>query len=154
MISARTRLAGALGTAALAVAGCGGSQPLPPSQQYRGHGFTCCAELGSATQWESGQDVSLHWRAGPDQAQTSPNALPVTLSLVLSGPYAMVDQLKRSADARAILQITIATDSRSPAPEMLLHLPSDLPPGFYNLKQTNDWGGGTRSSGGTVVRIG
>jgi hypothetical protein len=81
---------------------------------------------------------------------------PMTLTAELTGPYADVSGLKSGAAAtRTVHAPAIKTDDRTPtAPNSTLNLPSDLPPGLYNLAIGVDFGGGNGWSSGSVVKVG
>jgi hypothetical protein len=80
----------------------------------------------------------------------------MTLTAALTGPFANVGSLKNGAAAnRTVRAVAIKTDDRTPtAPNSTFILPSDLPPGLYNLAIAVDFGGGNSWSAGSVVQVG
>jgi hypothetical protein len=72
---------------------------------------------------------------------------PITLSAVLTGPYASVDVLKAVGPYTGSLaaQTLTVSDRMSGDPVSSIDLPIDLPVGWYNLAFT------VKSAGGNVV---
>ncbi len=126
---------------------------------YGAHSYSCCDEItfnhtGHNLTWHPGQSLTLHWRPTPPGRTTDPTRHQIVLSLSLTGPFANVDALKQAisqgskpAGVRTISAAPVsANDKTVEAPASQLYLPSDLPPGYYNLttqasEAGQSWGG-------------
>src|SRR5713101_2437211 len=108
---------------------------------YGAHSYSCCAEIAANPTWHAGQSLTLHWQPTPPVGTTDANPHQIVLSLSLTGPFASVDALKE-AISRGSKPAGVTTVSAAPVSandrtlEVLasqLDLPTDLPPGYYNL---------------------
>ncbi len=119
---------------------------------YGAHSYSCCIEIAANTTWYGGQSVAL---PTPPERTTDANPHLIALSVSLTGPFASVDALKQAtshgskpAGVRTVNAAPISVNDRtllSPISE--LDLPTDLPPGYYNLatkaaEASQAWGGG------------
>jgi hypothetical protein len=113
---------------------------------YEHFRFTCCASSDVLQAWHPGHDVALHWIG--ENAGMSPDATPhaMTLTAVLTGPYASVAMLKAGgAHADTIAASPLQVSDRTPGnPVSTFGLPIGLPVGWYNLAFK------VRSQGGSV----
>jgi hypothetical protein len=142
----------------VALSACTGP-PQPGSLTYTTYSYHCCPEITGSDTWHPGQHVTLHWLAETGRTtDTSPH--PIVLSVSLTGPFPSVDALKQAitqgskpAGVRTINAAPISTTDRTlgePASE--LDLPSDLPPGYYNLG-TQTSSAGLSAGGGAVISV-
>jgi hypothetical protein len=131
--------------AAVSVAGC--SSPSPENVVGYAHfRFTCCGnDLEKA--WHPGQGMALQWIAESAGTTSDPTGHPISLTAVLTGPYASVAVLKAGGPyTRSLAASPISvTDRMSGDPVNSIALPLDLPLGWYNLAFT------AKSAGGKVV---
>jgi hypothetical protein len=146
------KVVGASFAVALSLVGC--SSPSPENVvSYEHFRFTCCAnDLQQA--WHSGEGIPLQWIAESAGRNSERTGQLVTLTAVLTGPYASVAVLKagspytRSPAAQPLL----VTDRMSGDPVSSIDLPIDLPVGWYNLAFTIKSAGGKVGSA-TVVQV-
>ena len=90
---------------------------------------------------------------------TDSNRHQIVLSVSLTGPFASVDALKQAtnqglkpAGVRTVSATPVSADNRAfQTPTSQLNLPTDLPPGYYNLATQAAEGGG--SQGGAAIVI-
>jgi hypothetical protein len=122
---------------------------------YSAHSYSCCIEIAANTTWHAGQSVALHWQPTPPERTTDANPHLIALSVSLTGPFANVDALKQAtshdskpAGVRTVNAAPISVNDRTVlSPISELDLPTDLPPGYYNLatraaEASQAWGGG------------
>jgi hypothetical protein len=131
--------------AAVSLAGCSSpnSQSVVSYQHFR---FTCCAnDLQQA--WHTSEGISLQWIAKSAGTTSDRTGHPITLSAVLTGPYATVAVLKAVGPYTRSLaaQTLTVSDRMSGDPVSSIYLPIDLPVGWYNLAFT------VKSAGDKVV---
>jgi hypothetical protein len=98
--------------------------------------------------------VSLEWQVANSKHVSYSKPAVIKLTLQLRGPYGSITALKTSNAAPVVAQASHTVADSSVPPISILALPADLPPGFYNLVQKTDWGGGNSAGGASVVRIG
>jgi hypothetical protein len=121
----------------------------PKSQQgvsYEHFRFSCCAnDLQQA--WHTSAGMSLQWMAESAGRTSDRTGQPITLTAVLTGPYASVAVLKAGGPyARSLAaQPLVVSDRMSGDPVSSMYLPIDLPVGWYNLAFT------IKSANGKVV---
>lgn len=131
------------------------SSPSPTNAvSYASFRFTCCAASDAQPAWHPGQKVALRW-IGESAGVTSDGAKqPITLTAVLTGPYASVALLKAGgAHADTLyaspMQVTNRTSGN---PVSTIGLPMDLPAGWYNLT-TNIRSAGSIVSSASVIEV-
>jgi len=148
----RPPLAVALVLLGLVAAACGGGAATPAPVATTS--YTCCPRDDVDRVWQPGETLTLHWTARPGTRSGASHV--VRLTATLTGPYADAGALKRgAAAARRLQNVVTTTDERTePAPVSSIVLPSDLPPGLYNLATDVDLGGGSHAGGASVVRVG
>ena len=100
---------------------------------YGSHSYSCCTENTGNLIWQAGQRVTLHWQPTPPGRTTDPNPRQIILSVSLTGPFVSIDALKQATS--------------------LLDLPTDLPPGYYNLATQAAEAGGSVGGGAIVVVV-
>jgi hypothetical protein len=126
---------------------CRCSSPSPENVVgYEHFRFTCCAnDLQQA--WHTGDGIPLQWMAESAGSTSDPTGHLITLTAVLTGPYASVAVLKAGGPYTRSLaaQPRSVTDRMSGDPVSSIDLPLDLPVGWYNLVFT------IKSAGGKVV---
>lgn len=121
---------------------------------YASFRFTCCASSDLLKSWPPGHEVALHW-LGESAGVTSDDAKhPITLTAVLTGPYASVALLKAGGAHADTLHASPmhVTDRTSGNPVSAILLPIDLPAGWYNLVTTIRLAGGSVSSA-SVIKV-
>jgi hypothetical protein len=153
----RIRLLGIAG--GLLLSACSG-QPADSGVSYAVNTYNCCTEITGNNTWHAGQQLTLHWqpRSGGTTTDTTPHQLVLSVSLI--GPFASVDALKKAigqgtkpAGLRTITAVPLTVNDRTnQAPVSQLELPSDLPPGYYNLG-TKTSSAGFSAGGGAVVIV-
>jgi hypothetical protein len=138
--------------AALSLAGCASATPhaVVGYEQFR---FACCANDVQRA-WHPGEGMSLHWiaeRAGTTSDQTGH---PMTLTAVLTGPYASIAVLKAGGPTtRSLAAAPLSVSDRmSGDPVSSIDLPLDLPVGWYNLAFTVKSAGSTVGSA-TIIQV-
>src|SRR5450631_725848 len=147
------KVAAASGVAAVSLAGCSS-----PSSEiavgYEHFRFTCCVNSDLEQAWHPGHEVTLHWIADSAGMTSDATGHPITLTAVLTGPYASVAALKAAGShARTIAASPMpVTDRTSGNPVSSIALPLDLPVGTYNLAFTIKSAGGSFSSA-TVIQV-
>jgi hypothetical protein len=141
--------AGFLGGCSLSGAGQSGAT-------YARYTFTCCTASDIQSAWHPGETVNLHWIVVAAGATADSRPLPITITAVLEGPYANINQLMSGAPgATRLPAAALKTDDRNPtAPSSKFELPSNLAPGLYNLVLKVDHGGGNSVGGASVVQVG
>ena len=140
----------------LLAATCGGTSPNTVAI-YPVYQFTCCVKEDVEQSWRPGHTVELHWivRQGAPSVSNVPHA--VTLVATIYGPYADMETLKKGGGAtNAVQGSVVKTNDRTPKPVPVstFILSPDLPPGYYNLTFTDDFGNGSSAGGAMVVRVG
>jgi hypothetical protein len=146
---------GALAAVAVLI-GCSSSSPGQSGVTYASYKFSCCSGPDIQQTWHPGQTVEMHWIV-QDAGQTTDNRRhSITLTAVMTGSYADAMSLKSGAVASRTLRApAINTDDRTPtAPSSIFTLPSDLPPGLYNLVLGVDFGGGNSWSAASIIQMG
>lgn len=140
---------------AAVLGGCSSSTEGQSGVSYARYTFNCCAASDVGTAWHAGEAVTLHWAARAGAATSDNRIHPITITVVLAGPYADVSTLKSGAAASRTLQVaTVNTNDRTPSlPASMFTLPADLAPGFYNLKFKFDFGGGNSAGGARIVEV-
>jgi hypothetical protein len=101
---------------------------------YEHFRFTCCANDLQQT-WHPGEGIPLQWIAEGAGRTSDRIGQPITLTAVLTGPYATVAVLKAGGSYTRSLaaQPLPVTDRMSGDPVGSIDLPLDLPVGWYNL---------------------
>jgi len=120
---------------------------------YEHFRFTCCAnDLQQA--WHPGEGIPLQWTAVSAGRNADRMGHPITLTAVLTGPYASVAILKGGgAYTRSLAaQPLTVSDRMSGGPVSSIDLPLDLPEGWYNLDFTTNFAEG-KVGGATVVQV-
>ena len=148
-MAAACLLAGALATA------CAG-----PAAQGARVSYTCCSASVTTPSWHPGQQLPVTWtRVGT--VPSGQSIQPVTLSAVITGPFASATALKAAINRGRGGSITAwsakTTISRNPprTPVSVITIPADAPPGLYDLQFTETFGlGGGSESGESIVRVG
>jgi hypothetical protein len=147
------KVAAATFVAAVSLAGC--SSPSPGiAVGYEHFRFTCCVNSDLQQAWHPGQGITLHWIAESAGMTSDATGHPITLTAVLTGPYASVAALKAGGShARTLAASPMpVTDRTSGNPVSSIALPLDLPVGMYNLAFTVKSVGGNVSSA-TVIQV-
>jgi hypothetical protein len=153
----RIRLLGIAG--GLVLCACSG-QPADSGVSYAVNSYNCCTEITGNNTWHAGQQVTLHWQSRPAGTTTDTTPHQLVLSVSLTGPFATVDALKQAighgtkpAGLRTITAAPVSVNDRTHAtPASQLVLPSDLPPGYYNLG-TQTSSAGFSAGGGAVIIV-
>jgi hypothetical protein len=143
----------------LVLCACSG-QPADSGVSYAIHGYSCCTEITGNNTWHAGQHVTLHWQPQSPGTTTNANPHQIVLTVSLTGPFPSVDALKQAtsqgskpAGAKTINADLLAVNDRTSAtPASQLDLPSDLPPGYYNLA-TQSASAGLSAGGAAVVDV-
>ena len=138
----------------LLLSACGSPAPAPTGiPRYQ---FTCCADADVSQIWHPGETVVLHWQAQRVGSDGTDTRHEVVLTAVLSGPYPDVPTLKKGAGGQYAVQGSVVrTDDASATPPVTtFFLPTDLPPGYYDLALKVDMRGGSSMSVESVVRVG
>jgi hypothetical protein len=152
--------------AGVLLAGCfsiGGSAAAP-EVTYQTYSYTCCSAGLNATVWHPGQAIRVTWKAVPQGRVPAANPAGLTLTMLLTGPYADVSTLKSAISANgsparpggrapaATAPAIHTTDRAGGAPVSVLMIPRDAAPGYYNLQFTVASGGGSMS-GATIIQV-
>jgi hypothetical protein len=130
----------------------------PPSSAnalgYASFRFTCCASSDVLQAWHPGHEVALQWIGESAKVTSDDTKLLITLTAVLTGPFASVALLKAgSAHADTLYASPMqVTDRTSGNPVSTIGLPIDLPAGWYNLAATIRSAGGSVSSA-SVIKV-
>jgi hypothetical protein len=132
------------------------SPPIPTNgvsyEQFR---FTCCVNSGALLRsWHPGQDITVQWMTASAGMTSDDTQHPITLSALLTGPYASVAALKAGGThSAALLASPLHVTDRTPGnPASTIALPLDLAAGWYNLATTIQSAGGI-VSGATVIQV-
>jgi hypothetical protein len=137
----------------LMLLGCGGtgasSIPHQPLYQY-----TCCEKAVVEQAWKVGQPFQLHWISQPAPSTNIPVPRYVVLSAQLIGPYVDVVSLKTGGPgAHTLSAPDISADTWQPLQLVSsIQLPTDLPPGLYNLSFLVAFQGGSMG-GASIVQV-
>ncbi len=145
--------AAALGLSAF-ISGC--SSPIPPTgvsyEQFR---FTCCVNSTAMLRaWHPGQMMRVEWMAESAGTTADHTQHPITLTALLTGPYASAAAVKASG----IHSVTLVaaplrvTDRSAGSPVSTIALPLDLAAGWYNLATAIRSDAGT-VGGSTVIQV-
>jgi hypothetical protein len=135
------------------MSGC--SSPSPTNAVgYESFRFTCCAGSDVLQAWHPGHEVALHWMGESAGVTSDDTHHPITLTAVLTGPYASVALLKAGgAHADAVYASPMQVTDRTPGnPVSTIGLPIDLPAGWYNLAANIRSAGGSVSSA-SVIKV-
>jgi hypothetical protein len=139
--------------AAVLMSAC--SSPSPTNAiGYASFSFTCCSSSDVLQAWHPGREVALHWM-GESAGVTSDDAKhSITLTAVLTGPYASVALLKAGgAHAYTVYASSMRVTDRTPRnPVSTIGLPIALPAGLYNLATNIRSAGGSVSSA-SVIKV-
>jgi hypothetical protein len=148
------KVAAATVVAAAVLSGC--SSPSPTNAVgYEHFRLMCCVNSDLHQAWHPGQEMTLHWIAEstgitPDAAQH-----PITLTAVLTGPYASAGVLKAGGPhAQTLVASPIRVTDRTPGnPVSSIALPLDLPVGWYNIALTIESAGGNAVGSASVIQV-
>jgi hypothetical protein len=121
---------------------------------YQSFRFTCCASSDVLQAWHPGHEVALHWIGVTAGVTSDDTKHPITLTAVLTGPYASVALLKAGgAHADTVFTSPMQVTDRTPGnPVSTIGLPIDLPAGWYNLATTIRSASGSVSSA-SVIKV-
>jgi len=143
--------------AAVIVTGCAA-----PTIHGSGVMYTCCSESLVSAQWHPGQHMLVVW-ARTATVAAGHSFDPVTLTVVLTGPFTDVTALKAALSKgqlnRRAGPVTVAAPAiriSRDAPRSVVSvvtIPQDAPSGFYNLQVSDRSRGGTVSAG-TIITVG
>lgn len=165
-------LLSAVGIVMLLVIACGSPAPTPTPAVRTRFVYTHFV-FPSRAAWHPGEEIQLSWT--PTKVQTpEPEPQTTELRAVLTGPFDSVAALKqavsgavsgahepgdvalprtgRKVSITPIIQSTVGRDILTAT----LRLPTDLPPGYYNLTQavvTNGRAGTAASRGDGVIQV-
>lgn len=92
-----------------------------------------------AQDWHPGDSLPLKWEALDAYGDAIGPAVPLTLTVTLSGPAASKEeavQQLRSGNQEAASNVILIDNATSKVPANELRLPDDLLPGMYSLTQT------------------
>ena len=140
----------------LLAAGCASA---PPTSAGTSLWYSCCATDVVTTVWHPGQQVRIAWTPRGSQATGARMAAPMTLTVVLTGPYRTTGDLKDAnkggPDQSSIVAVApviklLAVPDRSPV--SVVTIPSDAAPGSYNLSFTVA-SGAASSSGASIITV-
>ena len=116
---------------------------LPGRTTYTAFNLTCCTKADLDRLWQPGTTVELHWMVESASVSKLNPTHRVSITAVLGGPYSDQDALKRAIQqtpsgeaTHAVQGSVIAMDDRAPPPTRPVTtflLPTDLPPGYYDL---------------------
>jgi hypothetical protein len=148
------KVAAASFVAAVSLAGCS-SPSRGNAVGYEHFRFTCCVNSDLQQAWHPGREMTLHWIAESAGMTSDATGHSITLTAVLTGPYASVAVLKAGGPhARTLAASAIAvTDGTRGNPVSSIALPLDLPPGMYNLAFTIKSAGGNVVGSATVIQV-
>ncbi|HEY6470993.1 MAG TPA: hypothetical protein VI434_14630 [Candidatus Dormibacteraeota bacterium] len=139
---------------ALSVDGCS-SPNAGPAVEHEQFSFSCCAGLDAAPVAHAGETLTFRWNV--ETIGVSPDSLgsAVTLTAVLTGPYGSVALVKTGGDhSETISAAAIHATTEAPGdPVSTIDIPSDLPPGWYNVTFATRYQSGSRVSSGTVIEV-
>lgn len=143
----------ALGLSAF-ISGC--SSPIPPSGvSYEQVRFTCCVNSTALLRaWHPGQKMTVEWGAESAGTTADDTQHAITLTALLTGPYASVAAVKASGiHSATLLAPPLHVTDRSPgSPVSTIALPLDMAAGWYNLATTIRSDAGT-VDGSTVIQV-
>ena len=148
------KVAAGIALVAPVVAGCSASSP-SVVVSYEQFQFTCCANSEALTHaWHPGQVVTLQWSAESAGMTPDDSHHPITLTAILSGPYATVAALKTGGTHSETLLASPqrVTDRTSSNAVSTILLPLDMAVGWYNLVTTVASVGGS-TAGATVIHV-
>jgi len=128
---------------------------------YGSHSYSCCTENTGNLIWPAGERVTLHWQPTPPGRTTDPNPRQIILSVSLTGPFTSIDALKQATSqglkptgVRTITAAPVTVNDRVVLSTISqLDLPTDLPPGYYNLATQAAEAGGSVGGGAIVVVV-
>jgi hypothetical protein len=139
IFSATGRVALALLVSALLIAcisGCGAATT------YKTYHFCVCQK--TSNQWKAGAQLSFTWLAQDDGTTSDPTPQPITLTLEVHGPFAIVvpsPTLDQVRHAPLLLTSSITTTDRASQDQTAtLQVPSAAQPGNYIVIQTSSMG--------------
>ena len=147
-------VAGMIALVASVVAGCSACSSTV-AVSYERFQFTCCANSAALTHaWHPGQVITLQWSAESVGMTADDSQHPITLTAILTGPYASVASLKAGGTHSETLLASPmrVTDRTASSADSQIALPLDLAPGWYNLVTTIKSPGGS-TSGATVIQV-
>ena len=138
-------------------AGCASA---PPTSGGASLWYSCCATDVAATVWHPGQQVRIAWIQHGNQATGVRGAAPVTLTVVLTGPYRSAGDLKdankngpdRSSIVAAapVIKLHVAPAN---SPVSVVTIPPAAAPGSYDLSFTVA-SGAASVSGASIITVG
>ena len=146
-VSPSGRIALALLTSVLliaCIAGCGAQTT------YKTYHF-CICQKGS-NHWKAGEQLSFTWLAQDDGTSTDPTSQPITLTLEVHGPFAVVvpsPTLDQVRHAPLLLTSRITTSDRVKQDQIATtQVPSTVQAGDYIVIQTMTMGNSSSSFNG------
>lgn len=148
------RVAAASLVAGIIVVAC--SAPGPTNavayEQFR---FTCCVSSDVLQAWHAGEAFTLEWIVENAGMTSDPAQHPVTLTALLTGPYASVAALKTGgAHLETLAATPVHVTDRAPGnPVSSISLPLGFPAGWYNLAFSIASEGGNRVGGSSVIQV-
>jgi hypothetical protein len=147
------KVAAATPVAAVLLSACSSASPTN-AVGYEHFRFTCCVTSDLQQAWHPGQELTVRWIAESAGMTSDATGHPITLTAVLTGPYASVAVLKAGGPhTRTLAASPIpVTDRTSGNPVSSIALPLDLPVGWYNLAFTIKSAGGNVGSA-TVIQV-
>lgn len=137
--------------------GCGQPDVSEPAVQHSTFAYTCCNNEDITQVRHPGEIVLVHWIVSDGHPTDAPDAVPLTLTASLAGPYGTVTGVKTAnvdvlADPVTAAAPVAITDQTGGVPISRLVIPADFPSGFYNLTTSVRSGGGTQS-GSSVIQV-
>jgi hypothetical protein len=124
------------------------------SVTYTAYNLTCCTQADIDRLWQPGTTVELHWMV---ESRTRIKVLDQVLFDVSSPPDHRVVITADLTGAATVHGSVIAMDDRTPpstTPVTTFLLPTDLPPGYYNLGLYWSYRDGGIGDPTNLVRVG
>ncbi len=129
----------------------------PQTDTYTVYQLTCCTKADTEQVWLPGTKVILHWGVQTVTRTVGQPSHAVTITAVLTGPFADPSALQQVSNASETVTGSIITSDPTlppPTPPITTFvLPPTLPPGYYLLNLNWDYGGGPTGAR-TIVRVG
>lgn len=143
------------------LAACATVPPATSGVNYQTFRYSCCQGGETQNAWHPGERYTLQWTAVPSGTTSVAAARPIVLRTRLTGPFATATDLKNTlasgastGGTRSVDGIPLQIDDRTESGvTSVIQLPADLPPGYYNLDLTTDFGGGNRAGGGAIIVV-
>jgi hypothetical protein len=132
-----------------------GIGPNAASTQHATYQYSCCQPGTLVGPHQPGDALTVHWIV-TGGGWSYQNSSPVTLRATLAGSFDTAAAAKPDTTARTIATADPihTTTAAGGSPVSTIHIPTNAPPGYYDLRFSITMPGGGSSSGTSIIKVG